>query len=120
METTKQQISRLINKSNNILIATPENVNGDALGSALALAGALKKIGKNAKLVIPKELPKKFRFLPKTNSLSHDIFQEREFVLSIKNPKDHINNLYYEKNNGLLHIYPVSYTHLTLPTILLV
>ncbi len=105
METTKQQISQLINKSNNILIATPENIKGDALGSALALAGALKKIGKNAQLIIPKELPKKFRFLPKTNSLSHDVFQEREFVLSIKNPKDHINNLYHEKKDGLLYIY---------------
>ncbi len=105
METTKQQISKLIDKSNNILVATPENINGDALGSALALAGTLKKLGKNAQLITPEKLPKKFGFLPKIGPLSYDTFQEREFVLSIKNPEDHINNLYFEKNNGLLHIY---------------
>lgn len=105
MEGIKQQISKLINKSNTILVAAPENINGDALGSALALTGALQKIGKSAQLVIPEELPKKFEFLPKTNSLSYDKFQEREFVLSIQDSKGHINNLYYEKKDGLLHIY---------------
>jgi len=105
MEGIKQQISKLINKSNNILVAAPENINGDALGSALALVSALKKINKSARLLIPEEIPPKFQFLPKTNSLSHSYFQEREFVLTIKNPDGHINNLYYEKKDGLLHIY---------------
>ncbi len=105
MEGTKQQISKLINKSNNILVATPEHIDGDALGSAFALAGALENIGKNVKLVIPNELPPKFHFLPKKNSLSHNSLLEREFVLSVDNPEDHINELYYEKENGLLHIY---------------
>lgn len=105
MEGIKQQISKLINKSNNILVAAPENINGDALGSALALTGALEKMGKSAQLVIPKELPPKFHFLPKTNSLSYDKFQEREFIVSIKDPDGHINNLHYEKKDGLLHIY---------------
>lgn len=105
MEGIKQQISKLINKSNNILVATPENINGDALGGALALVGALEKMEKSVQLIIPKELPRKFEFLPKTNSLSYDKFQEREFVLTIKDPEEHINNLHYTKENGLLHIY---------------
>ena len=71
----------------------------------MALTGALEKIGKSVQLVISEELPKKFEFLPKTNSLPYDKFQEREFVLSIKDPKNQINNLYYEKEDGLLHIY---------------
>lgn len=105
MEGTKQQISKLINKSNNILVATPENINGDALGSALALIGALNKLGKNASFIVPEEIPAKFEFLPKSNSLSYEILKEREFILSIKNPKNHINNLCYEKKEELLHIY---------------
>ena len=105
MEGTKQQISKLINKSNNILVATPENISGDALGSALALCGALNKLNKNAQFIAPEEIPAKFEFLPKSNSLSCEILKEREFILSVKNPGDHINNLYYEKNEGLLHIY---------------
>lgn len=105
MEAIKQQISRLIDKSNNILVATPENINGDAFGSALAIIGALEKIGKSAKLIIPEEIPQRFEFLPKINSLSYDVLQEREFILSIKNPKNHINNLCYEKKEEFLHIY---------------
>ena len=106
MENIKQQISTLINKSNNILVAAPEAINGDALGSALALVNALKKLNKNAQLVIPKdEIPKKYNFLPTTESLSYDYFQEREFILSIKNPDGHISNPYYEQEEGLLHIY---------------
>ncbi len=105
MEAIKQQISKLIDKSNNILVATPENINGDALGSALAVCGALEQMGKNANLIIPKEIPVKFEFLPKINSLSYDILKEREFILSIKNPKNHINNLCYEKKEEFLNIY---------------
>lgn len=105
MEAVKKQIAGLINRGQKILIAAPESINGDALGGALALVGALEKLGKNVQLVIPKELPQKFHFLPTKNSLSYDKFQEREFVLSIEDPEDHINNLYYEKKDGLLHIY---------------
>ncbi len=105
MEGIKQQISRLIDKSNNILVVAPENINGDALGSVLALSSALNKLGKNAQFIVPEEIPTKFDFLPKTNSLSYDILQEREFVLSIKNPANPINNLYYEQMDDLLHIY---------------
>lgn len=105
MDGIKQQISKLIDKSNNVLVAVPENINGDALGSALALNGVLQKLGKSAQLIIPEEIPAKFEFLPKTNSLSCNILREREFVLSIKNPKNHINDLCYEKKEDLLHIY---------------
>lgn len=105
METTKQQITTLLNKSRNVLVATPENINGDALGGALALASAIEKTGRKVQVVAPEELPEKFKFLPIKNSLSCKNFQEREFILSIKSPKNHINNLSYQKKDGLLHIY---------------
>ncbi len=108
MDGTKQQIARLINKSNKILIATPENACGDALGSALALANTIKKLNKNIQAIIPESLPEKFKFLneySKTNPLSYHQLKEREFVLTVKNPQNHINNLYYQKDEGLLHIY---------------
>jgi len=105
MEAIKRQIAGLVNRSQNVLVAAPENISGDALGGALALVSALEKLGKSAQLIIPEELPKKFEFLPKTNSLSCDRFQEREFVLSLKDPEDNINDLHYEKKDGLLHIY---------------
>ena len=105
MEAIKQQIAKLINKSNNILVVTPENIEGDALGSGLALVNALKKIGKNAQFVIPKDLPKKFEFLLIKNSFSYNPFQEKEFVLTIKNSENQINNLCYEEKDGLLYVY---------------
>jgi len=108
MEGTKQQIAKLINKRNKILVATPENACGDALGSAFALVNTLKKLNKDIQVIVPEVLPKKFKFLNKhseTNPLSFHHFKEREFVLTVKNPENHINNLYYQKQDGLLHIY---------------
>ncbi len=105
MQEIKNQIANLVNKSNNILIAPPENINGDALGSSLALVSALKKLRKNSQLILPKFLPSKFNFLNDQNSLSQKKLQEREFILSIKDPKNQIKKLYYQKSNGLLHLY---------------
>jgi len=108
MEGIKQQILKLVGRNNRILVATPENPCVDALGSAFALTNAFKKLNKKAEILIPEKLPEKFHFLNKhssLNPLSLQTFKEREFVLTLKNPQNHINNLYYQKQNDLLHIY---------------
>ncbi len=105
MEKTKQQIANLINSSKNILIAPPENLSGDALASGLALTDILNRLGKNSNIIIPEKLPEKFNFLSKINPFSSDQIKEREFILSIKNKNNHINNLSYKKEGDLLHIY---------------
>jgi bifunctional oligoribonuclease and PAP phosphatase NrnA len=53
-----------LSKGDNFLIATHVNPDGDALGSAAALAMALEKMGKRAILLDKHKVPDQYRFLP--------------------------------------------------------
>ena len=56
-------ITEEINKATDIVILTHETPDGDAIGSSLALYGALKSMGKNVDVIIP-DCPPIFSFLP--------------------------------------------------------
>ncbi|HTZ19107.1 MAG TPA: DHH family phosphoesterase, partial [Dissulfurispiraceae bacterium] len=53
-----------LHKGDNFLISTHVNPDGDALGSAAALALALRKMGKQAVLFDKHKVPDQYRFLP--------------------------------------------------------
>lgn len=52
-----------VRKAEDIIILTHENPDGDAIGSSLAMYGALRGLGKNVDVVVP-ECPKIYNFLP--------------------------------------------------------
>ena len=56
-------ITEEIQKASDIVILTHETPDGDAIGSSLALYGALKTMEKNVDVIIP-ECPRVFSFLP--------------------------------------------------------
>lgn len=89
----------LIAKSQNILIFPSPELQGDNLGSALALFYTLKKLGKNTNLKIG-ELPEKFNFL--TNGRSSP---NKDFVISVNTEGKEIGQMRYEKNGKDLKIY---------------
>lgn len=60
---TIDNIKEEIEKANSIVILTHESPDGDAVGSALAMYLTLKKLGKQADIIIP-EYSNVFRFLP--------------------------------------------------------
>jgi len=59
-----QQALNLIKSSNDILILTHKNPDGDAVGSVLGLALALRDFGKNAVCFSKDDIPRVFDFLP--------------------------------------------------------
>ena len=63
-KNTVQTLSKWIGSANQIAILTHTNPDGDAIGSSLALALALNKLGKDARVVIPDGLPDFLRWLP--------------------------------------------------------
>lgn len=75
---TLKEVANLILQHNNFDILTHNYPDGDCIGSAFALAHALKQIGKNAR-VITTDRQKKFEFL--FESYSAPEF-EREYVIS--------------------------------------
>ncbi len=105
MLSPSQQALELIQKSKNILIALPESLNGDALGSALALEQALKNLGKKVEVVAQDEAPDKLRFLPGLDSLKNKLSSWRDFIISIDTSDHKISRLRYETENNVLKIF---------------
>jgi phosphoesterase RecJ-like protein len=65
---TLDNILEEIKKAETIVILTHETPDGDAVGSSLAVKIALKQLGKNADVIIPK-YSKTFAFLPDANEI---------------------------------------------------
>jgi phosphoesterase RecJ-like protein len=59
-----ERIGNWLESSTRIAILTHTNPDGDAIGSSLALCLALRKLGKDARVVIPDGLPDFLRWLP--------------------------------------------------------
>lgn len=92
------QAKKLIEKCQNIAIVPAKEIQGDNIGSALALFYTLKKMGKNVNIVA-QEIPEKFRFLVAVNQ------EPKDFVISIDTSEKNIKELRYEKNEKNLKIY---------------
>lgn len=95
--TPKQQIVELVAKSNKILVLTHINPDGDALGSAIALSLALKKLDKNVTLVCQDAVPNILNFLPNTDQIQLDIQNQRDFIISINTNKVKVDKLGYKQ-----------------------
>jgi len=72
-----QQAINLLKSSNNILILTHKNPDGDAIGSVLGLAQALNSLGnKNVECFSKSKIPKVFKFLPGALNIKNQIRPE--------------------------------------------
>ncbi|MCD6418330.1 bifunctional oligoribonuclease/PAP phosphatase NrnA [bacterium] len=60
-----EQIKKLIDRSENIIVVSHIESDGDSLGSAIALQLALKKMGKKSFVPAPDKFPNRYRFLEK-------------------------------------------------------
>lgn len=78
----KQQIVEAVKESENILLLTHRNPDGDAIGSLVAFSLALAKLGKNSALVCPDAVPAVFSYLP-TDKISPELKGKRDFVISL-------------------------------------
>lgn len=56
-------VSRLVTESNRLYIATHVNPDGDAIGSVMALAGFMKNLGKQFRVINDAKTPETFHFL---------------------------------------------------------
>lgn len=74
-----QAILDKIEAGNRFLVASHENPDGDALASTLALAHALRELGKEAVAYNPSGLPAAFDFLPGSETVVASLDGERPF-----------------------------------------
>ena len=69
MAETIQQIIEVIRSNSSFLITTHEGPDGDAIGSSLALASFLRKIGKDVTVHYQDPVPDLYAFLPAVDSV---------------------------------------------------
>lgn len=105
MLSPSQQAIDLLQKSKNILIALPESLNGDSLGSALALASVLKALGKKVEIVAQEALPEQLLFLTDPSRVKNKITPWRDFIINIDTSQNKISRLRYETLNQTLKIF---------------
>ena len=73
MHPNFEPAKRLIDSSQRILLTTHERTDGDDLGSVLALANHLQKVGKNITLAIKGGVPEQLQYLPLSDWVQDDL-----------------------------------------------
>jgi len=96
-----QETKQIISEAKNIYIIPEENLNPEAIASALSLFYTLKELGKNVNIII-ENFPENLKFL--TPSLDF-ISYPKNFVVSIPNKIAEVSQIYYEKNDDALKIH---------------
>lgn len=102
---SQEQIKDQIGKNEAILVCVGKNPDGDALGSALALYGALKKLGKKANIASPDTVAEKYSFMPEVDLVSRKLEGARDYVFSLDIDKRNLQQLRYEVEDDKLKIY---------------
>ncbi len=103
--TPQQQTIEALQKNNRLLIVLPGNLNGDALGCALALEEALKNSGKKIDIVCAEDIPEKLKWLPGQEKIKNKITAWQDFIISVNTVTNKISRLRYENETGTLKIF---------------
>jgi phosphoesterase RecJ-like protein len=93
----KQQIVELITKSQNILLVTHKNPDGDAIGSILALDSALRVLGKKLTSICAGEIPVALRFLPGQERIKKQAAVSRDFIIALDTRQVQVEKLGYKQ-----------------------
>jgi len=82
---THKRIHELLLKARKPLFISDERIDGDSLGSSLALADFMKGIGKRVAVYVPEPVPEKYRFLPRVDQCTDDkqVFEDGEVDLVV-------------------------------------
>ncbi len=94
--TPKQQTVELIRAAERILVVTHAGVDGDAIGSTLALMAALRKLGKDVTAAIPEAVPPILQFLPGHGDLAQEIGGTKDFIISLDTSRVTVEKLGYK------------------------
>ncbi|TSC92259.1 MAG: Uncharacterized protein CEN89_777 [Candidatus Berkelbacteria bacterium Licking1014_7] len=102
----KQQAIELVKKSQNILLITHKNPDGDALGSILALHKSLEILGKNVIAITCGQVAESFKFLPNLASLEKQANVNNDFIISLNTSRVQVEKLGYKQkpDENKMHI----------------
>src|SRR3989338_5870125 len=100
----RTQAEDLLRNAKKILIAPSSPMDGDSVGSALALMIALRKMGKEVTVVAYDPMPDYLKFLPYVSQIQSAIPESKDFVISVSTDKAEVEHLKYEVEQGKINI----------------
>lgn len=100
----KNKVLELIRNAKNILIAPSSPMDGDSVGSALALMSSLRKLGKTVNVVATDPLPDALKFLPMVDQIQNQLPQSKDFVISLNTNSAEVDHMKYEVEAGKINI----------------
>lgn len=91
-----QKATEAIKHHENILVLPSSPVDGDSIGSALAVYSLLQSMGKNATVVLTSEIPDIYRFLPNIDSVQKTAKLYSDFMITIDLKDQRFENIKHE------------------------
>ena len=100
----RQEAEDLLRNAKNILLAPSSPMDGDSVGSSLALMAVLRKMGKTATVVAYEPLPEYLKFLPFVSQIQPTIAPSKDLVISLSTENADVDHLKYEVEPGRINI----------------
>ncbi len=92
-DITKKQVTDLIKRSNKVLILPSSPIDGDCLGSALALYLVFKKLNKEVTVVCSDTVPELYSFLPSISVVGNQLLSSNDFIITIDTKNTQIDKI---------------------------
>ena len=102
--TPKQQVVEILRNQKKFLILTHKSVDGDAIGSMLALYMTLKRLGKEVVAFYGEDTPGVFHYLPGLESIEKSFNGSRSFVISVDTSETKADKIMYKVEDKRLDI----------------
>lgn len=104
MKNIEDQILKLIDGAESILIMPSSPPDGDSLGSAVALYLALRKIGKTSTVVCADPVPDALQFLPMMNTITNEFSPSPDFIITLDTADSELASLQSELKENKINI----------------
>ena len=83
LQIYKDQIHELIRESNQILLTTHENPDGDGLGSQIAMYNHIKNLNKECRIINISSLPNKYEFLNSNHVFESFAYSQLDWIKNV-------------------------------------
>lgn len=98
------QSIKALEVTQNILILPSQPVDGDSIGSALAMYHVLKQKGKNVTVVLSAEIPEIYKFMPGSDLIQQNAKVYSDFVVTIDLRDGKVSNVEHEIVDNKINI----------------
>jgi len=105
LSQVQQDILSLLKRANHVLVLPSSPLDGDSLGSSLALYLALKKLGKKVTVVAEEIIPASYNFLPEISIIGREVSFVRDFIVTIDCRNSGAPNVRHEIQGNKINIF---------------